>query len=99
MDGWNDNNWMNHGGWMEHPGYGMGWGGWISVVVAIAVIALVITVIVVAVRYLTDGQAQRGSTSLGHRRDAEAILAERLARGDIDDAEFRQRMLALREHR
>ena len=99
MDGWNDNNWMNHGGWMEHAGYGMGWGGWISVVVAIGVIALVITVIVVAVRYLTGAQPQRSSTTPGHRRDAEAILAERLARGDIDDAEFRQRMVTLREHR
>ena len=68
MDGWNDNNWMNHGGWMEHAGYGMGWGGWISVVVAIGVIALVITVIVVAVRYLTGAQPQRSSTTLGHRR-------------------------------
>ena len=93
MDGWDDNHWM------EHTGYGMGWGGWISVVVAITVIALVITVIVVAVRYLSGGQPQRGATNLGHRREADAILTERLARGDIDGEEFRQRMVALREHR
>ena len=53
------------------------WGGVVGSLlsVAIGVIALVITVIVVAVRYLIGAQPRRGSTTLGHRRDAEASLA------------------------
>ncbi|WP_245906535.1 SHOCT domain-containing protein [Mycolicibacterium palauense] len=99
MYGWDGDNWMHHGGWMGYDGYGMGWGGWIlTAVVTIAVIALIITAIVVAVRYLSGGQPQPGTTNQSHVHAAEAILAERLARGEIDDEEFRRRMAVLREH-
>ncbi|PJE08363.1 MAG: hypothetical protein CK429_23720 [Mycobacterium sp.] len=85
-------------GWMWNDGYGWGWGGWIlTAVVAMVFFALLITAIVLVVRYLTGG---RGGTGTSPRaRTAEDLLAERLARGEIDDAEFRQRMTALREHR
>ena len=83
-------------GWMWG---GWGWGGWILMTLAMVVFwALVITAIVLAIRYLTGGsRANQASPSSG--RGAEDVLAERFARGEIDDDEYRQRMTRLREHR
>lgn len=94
MHGWDGNN-----DWMWHSGHGLGWGGWISAVLALVVIALVIAGVVVAVRYLTRGQSGRGAGNTAQTFAAENILAERLARGEIDDAEFQQRMATLRGQR
>lgn len=91
MCGWNGN------GWMFNGGYGAGW-GWIVTAAAFTVVfAVVITAIVLAVRYLAG--AHHGTQGAPQTRAAEDILGERLARGEIDDAEYRQRMTALREHR
>ena len=59
--------------------------------------ALVITAIVLAARYLVSGH--HGTLYAPHRRAAEDVLGERLARGEIDDDEYRQRMATLRERR
>ena len=80
-------------------GYGGGWGcgGWIvTAVVLVVFFALLITALVLAVRYLGGGGGHRGS---GQARAAEDVLAERFARGEIDDEEFRKRVTLLREHR
>ena len=55
--------------------------------------ALVVAGIVLLVRYLgrTTGQPLGGD-----RRQAERILAERFARGEIDEDEYRQRLETLR---
>ena len=91
MCGWNGN------GWMFNGGYGAGW-GWILTAAAFTVVfAVVITAIVLAVRYLAGGH--HGTQGALQTRSAEDILGERLARGEIDDPEYRQRMTALREHR
>lgn len=79
-------------GWMWH-----GWGGWLLMTVVMVVIwAAVITAIVVAVRYLLGGE-HRPRTA-GSLRSPQDVLADRYARGEIDDDEFRQRIAVLREH-
>jgi putative membrane protein len=62
--------------------------------------ALVITAIVAAVRYLGGPGHHHGPGGHGALpgRRPEDLLAERLARGDIDDEEYRRRVALLREH-
>jgi putative membrane protein len=59
--------------------------------------ALVITAVVLCIRYLTGG-SHPNQASPSSARAAEDVLAERFARGEIDD-EYRQRMTTLRDHR
>lgn len=91
MCGWGGN------GWMWNGGYGGGWGWIVTAVVFTLLFAVLITAIVLAVRYLSGGH--RGAGSVPQTRAAEDVLGERLARGEINDDEYRQRMTALREHR
>ena len=80
-------------GWMWG---GWGWGGWMLMTLAMVLFwALVITAVV---RYLT-GSSHPNQASPSSARAAEDVLAERFARGEIDDDEYRQRMTTLREHR
>ena len=91
MGGWHD-----HETWMWQGGYG--WAGWLfAAVVGIVFVALVVTMIMLAVRYL--GDRQDGAAQAPRTPTPELILSERLARGDIDGDEFRERMSALREQR
>jgi putative membrane protein len=85
---------------MWYDGDGWGWAGWIAMSVGmVAFWALVITAVVVAIRYLTGTRGSAaGSPGSGLSR-AEDVLAERFARGEIDEDEYRQRRSALREHR
>ena len=86
---------MWNGGW--------GWGGWILMtLVMVAFWALVITAVVLAIRYLAGGGSHHnrvggGSAPAGSR--VEDVLAERYARGEIDDDEDRRRLTLIREHR
>ena len=75
-----------------------GWGGWVLMVLAMAVFwALVITGIVITIRYVAGGNVHTDRhPSLGSPR-AEDVLAERFARGEIDEDEFRRRRAAIRE--
>ena len=88
MCGWDGNRWMWNGG------YGGGWGwGWIVTAVVLSVLfALVITAIVLAVRYLTGPGRHGNARSPQQTRGAEDMLAERFARGEIDEDEYRRRM-------
>lgn len=86
-------------GWMWNGGYGgWGWAGWlVTTVVVAAFFALVITAIVAGIRNFGGG----GHGPVRHPRDTETperLLAERYARGDIDDEEYRRRATLLREH-
>lgn len=63
---------------------------------------LVISAIVLAIRYLAGGASHHnrvggGSAPAGGRADD--VLAERYARGEIDDDEYQRRLTLIREHR
>ncbi|MDZ4269676.1 MAG: SHOCT domain-containing protein [Mycobacterium sp.] len=80
--------------WMWHGG-GSGW--WILMAVLTVVFwAVVITVVVLAIRYVAS---DRGRSAAPTSAQAEDLLAERYARGEVDDDEYRQRLALLREHR
>jgi putative membrane protein len=86
-------------GWMWHQG-GWGFGGWVLMTLAMIVFwAVVITAVVLVIRQLAGGGSHRNLSGAGAARTAEDVLAERYARGEIDDDEFRKRVALLREHR
>jgi putative membrane protein len=79
--------------------YGNGMSGWGYVLMTVSMVlfwALVIGGVVMAVRYL--GRETRPSFTSPQRHTPEQILAERFARGDVDEEEYRRRLAALREH-
>ena len=76
-----------------------GWGGWVLMAAGMVVFwALVITAVVLAVRYLAGPRGTDASPSGSGQTRAEELLAERFARGEIDETEYRQRLSLLREH-
>ena len=76
-----------------------GWGGWVLMAVGMVVFwALVITAVVLAVRYLAGPRGTDASPSGSGQTRAEGVLADRLARGEIDENEYRQRLSLLREY-
>jgi putative membrane protein len=87
------------GGWMWHDGWG--WGGWILTALVMVVFwAVVISSVVFAVRYLTSDRGRSAGPQPGPTANrAEDVLAERYARGEIDDDEYGRRLTLLREHR
>ena len=74
---------------MMHWGYMSGWGSLMMGFSMIAFWALVIGAIVLAVHAFSGRRAEPPPSS------AEQTLAERYARGEIDDAEYRQRLAVL----
>lgn len=85
---------------MWYGGDGWGWGGWILMtVVMVLVWAAVIAAVILAIRSLASPRGTAASPSGSWRPSAEDLLAERFARGQINDDEFRQRLTLLREHR
>ena len=64
-----------------YPGWGWVWIFWVVVLAAI----------------LVGCYALRGRRRRTFRGDAEAVLAERFARGDIDADEYQRRLTTLRE--
>ncbi|AFM17440.1 putative membrane protein [Mycolicibacterium chubuense NBB4] len=87
-------------GWGNGWGSGWGWGGAVmSVLMVLLVVAMVVAVIF-AVRYLSGSSVhRRGGAPAPEGMRAEDRLADRFARGEIDEDEFRRRMTLLREHR
>ena len=73
------------GDWNGHHDGGMGW-GWL---VMLILIVLVVAVTVLLVRHFSAG-------GRSGRDGAEQVLAERFARGEIDEEEFRKRRDTLR---
>lgn len=77
---------------MEHHGWG---GGVLFGLLTLLLIALVILGIIALVRYI--GRSADHASGPGRRPTrAEQILAERFARGEIDEEEYRQRLGTLR---
>ncbi|MEU6776603.1 hypothetical protein [Streptomyces sp. NPDC046759] len=86
---------------------GWGWGGWIVMTVFMVLFwAVLIVGLVVLVRYLVGARHHQqpgsppppGEGGWQDRR-AENLLAERFARGEIDEDEYKRRLALLREHR
>jgi len=83
-------------GYGDHADNGWG-GGWIVMLVMMLIfIALAVAVI----WFLMGGSRRVGGTTAAQapRLTAEQLLADRLARGEIDPDEYRARLTALREH-
>jgi putative membrane protein len=81
---------------MMHGWGNQGWGLGMWIVMAVAMVifwAIVVFGIVALVRHFGHTHDQPSGTPPG----AEAILRERLARGEIDEEEFRKTLAALRE--
>jgi putative membrane protein len=75
--------------------YGNGVNGWGYALMAVGMVVfwgLLILAVVALVRY-----PGRAAQSTAPRLDAEQVLAERFARGDIDEPEYRQRLDVLRD--
>ena len=85
---------------------GTGWGGWlVMVLVMLAFWSVVVVGIVALLRWTATPQPRRGDEPQPRTGDesrtqsstrAQALLDERLARGDIDEAEYTSRLAALR---
>ncbi|WP_084027841.1 SHOCT domain-containing protein [Mycobacterium avium] len=89
---------MMDDGWMW--GDGWGWGGWVVLCVVMVLFwAAVITAIVLAIRYLVASDRASGRSARYVPPRPQDVLAERFARGEIDEDEYRQRMTLLQEHR
>jgi putative membrane protein len=72
-----------------------GW-GWVGMTIGMILFwGLLIVVVLFAARVLTRAPDQ-GNRSSGP--SAEELLAERFARGEIDDEEYRKRLTTLRAH-
>jgi len=82
---------MNEGHW--------GWGNWI-LTTGLTVIfwALVITAVVLLARYLLSLSQRPTTTRSAGASGAEQVLAERYARGEIDDDEYKRRLALLRKN-
>ena len=78
----------------DHMDSGDGW-WWIMGVGLLVIIALV--VVVVLALQGSKGKNATSPPSESTRRSAEDVLAERFARGEIDESEYRRRRDALRE--
>jgi putative membrane protein len=75
-----------------------GWAGWALMTVGMVLFwALVITAVVLVVRYIAGTRGTAAPPPPGPTR-AEDVLAERFARGEIDEDEYRRRLASLREN-
>ncbi|WP_292991822.1 M48 family metalloprotease [Mycobacterium sp.] len=82
---------MNHGHW--------GWGGWLLTTgTTIVFWALVITAVALLARYLLSLPQRTPTARAAAAMNAEHTLAERYARGEIDDDEYQRRLGLLREN-
>jgi putative membrane protein len=82
-----------------YGGNGWGWGGWILMTVGMALFwTLVITAVILAVRYLASPRGTSASPPGSLPTRAEDVLAERFARGEIGEDEYRRRLPLLDEN-
>jgi putative membrane protein len=76
-------------------GYAMSGWGWL--LMTFGVLGFWALVAVLAVALLRPGQLNQPQPNQQPRRGAEEVLAERLARGEIEADEYRQRLQTLKE--
>ncbi len=82
---------------MDWYGGHMGGGGWALMVFVMVVVAVALIVGVLALVRRRDAAPPAGAPAAGPA--PEQVLAERFARGEIEEAEYAGRLSALREHR
>lgn len=73
---------------------GMGWAGWLAMVIGMVVFWGVVVWAVIAIFRSAQASTTDGGTAA--HRDPQDILDERFARGEIDESEYRARTDALR---
>lgn len=79
---------------------GWGWGYWLGMGVTMVLFwGLIITGIVALVRYLGGPRGTARPTPDSGQGRAEDVLAERFARGEIDEDEYKRRLELLRASR
>jgi putative membrane protein len=90
MDDWDrDGLWGMHGG--------LGWGGWLVVVILLLLLAALVIAIVISLLRPLAGHGGQGPTSAAPARsEAERLLDDRYARGEIDEIEYLHRRAVLR---
>ncbi|MCH9728549.1 MAG: SHOCT domain-containing protein [Actinomycetia bacterium] len=89
---------MYDDGWMW--GHGWGWGGWVLMsVVIILFVVTVATALVLVIRYVSTPQQVPGHPAANMPDRSERLLAERFARSEIDEDQYRRRIAVLRERR
>ena len=82
---------------MDRDDVGRGGGHWWGWLIGLAVIALFVVIVVWVVTRMTQQHTTAALTPHDPTRpSAEDVLADRLARGEIDEAEYRRRRDALR---
>ena len=79
-------------GW-DNNGFGAGW--WIVMVLMMLIFWAVVAFAVVALVRRSGSNSTRNSATV---ETPDSLLRARFARGEIDEAEFRTRMAALKEH-
>ncbi|AYF99594.1 hypothetical protein D7I47_12250 [Protaetiibacter intestinalis] len=86
-----------------HPFHAWGWGFWfVPAIFWLLIVGLIITLVVTRRRrfgrhpYWGAGPGAHPWVQAQAARSAEAVLAERFARGDIEEVEYRARLEVLR---
>jgi len=80
---------------MMYYGHGMG-AGWTLIVLAVVVPALILAIVLPLIQ---NRPASHGPVAARPLPDAERVLADRFARGEIDAEEYEQRLHTLRAAR
>lgn len=76
----------------------MGGGAWALMIILMIIFWVVVIVGIVAFIRRSPSNSPAHSASSSSMDTPEQILRARFARGEIDDAEFRTRMAALKDH-
>jgi putative membrane protein len=84
-------------GWMHGD---LGWGGWLVIVILLLLLAVLVIAILVALLRPLTGHGLPGAAGAGGGApaptEAEQLLDERYARGEIDEIEYLHRRAVLR---
>lgn len=80
-------------GWDMHGG--LGWGGWVLMVIAVLLLVALVVAVVIALLRMASTGPQPGAGG-ARRSRAEEVLDERFARGEIDEEEYQRRRAVLR---
>ncbi|WP_372729923.1 hypothetical protein [Nocardioides sp.] len=82
--------------WDHMNGMGAGWMWWWGLVVMLVLLVVVVVAAALVARSLgSQPSTARGGDESAPNQRAKALLAERYARGEIDTAEYRERLSEL----